>query len=102
MTTHHPAAKEKRNAASWDARRPSVTGLLPDITIVQITAIVGWAVAQAVAYGWLDIRYQQVTVSAGATIVAAVLKLSDAIIRNGRAKAFAANPQLRQGAVWGP
>lgn len=56
----------------------------PDVTPAQALAIVGWCVAQAVAYGWLDPRYEQLGVSLGATVVAAAWKLSDAVIRSGR------------------
>lgn len=71
-----------------------VSGAMPDVTPAQTVAVVSWIVAQAVAFGYLDIRYQQVAVSAGATVLAAVWKLADAWIRNGRAHAVAANPSL--------
>jgi hypothetical protein len=71
-----------------------LSGRMPDITPAQLTAVLGWAVSQAVAYGWLDTRFSQVVLSAGSTILFAAWKLADAIIRNGRAKAVAANPAL--------
>lgn len=71
-----------------------VSGGMPDVTPAQVTAVIGWIVSQAVAYGWLDTRYSQIVLSAGGTILFAAWKLADAIIRNGRAKAVAANPAL--------
>jgi hypothetical protein len=71
-----------------------VSGVMPDVTLAQATSIVGWVVAQAVAYGWLDTRYSQVAVSAGATLLVVAWHFADALIRNGRAKAVAANPAL--------
>jgi len=63
---------------------------MPDITVAQIAGVLGWIAAQLVAFGLLDAQKSQVLVSGGATIIAAVLKLSDALIRNGRAKVAAA------------
>lgn len=71
-----------------------LSGRMPDVTPAQITALLGWIVSQAVAYGWLDTRYSQVVLSAGSTILFAAWKIADALIRNGRAKAVAANPSL--------
>ena len=71
-----------------------LTGTMPDVTPAQIAAVVGWVVAQLVAYGVLDVRYQQVTVSAGATLLGVAWKLADAYLRGQRAKAVAANPAL--------
>jgi hypothetical protein len=71
-----------------------VSGTMPDATPAQLLAVIGWAVSQAVAYGWLDTRYSQLVVSAGSTILFTAWKIADAIIRNGRAKAVAANPSL--------
>ena len=63
---------------------------LPDITAAQIAGVLGWVAAQFVSFGLLDGQRAQLLVSGGATIVAATLKLSDALIRNGRAKIAAA------------
>jgi hypothetical protein len=63
---------------------------MPDITPAQIAAVLGWVAAQLVAFGLLDTQKSQALVSGGATIIAALLKLSDALIRNGRAKIAAA------------
>jgi len=71
-----------------------LSGRMPDVTPAQITALIAWIVSQAVAYGWLDARDSQLVLSAGATILFAAWKLADALIRNGRAKAVAANPAL--------
>ena len=65
------------------------SGTMPDVTPAQAAAVVAWVVSQAVAYGWLDVRYQQVVLSAGASLLFGVWKIADAIIRNGRAKALA-------------
>jgi len=66
----------------------------PDITPAQVLAVVGWAVAQAVAYGWLTSEQSQLVMSAGASIVAATWKLADAFLRANRVKAAAANPNI--------
>lgn len=71
------------------ARLPNLTGTHPDLTAAQITAIVGWAVAQAVAFGWLRSEDQQLAVSVGATVLAAALKLADSHLRGKRAVAHA-------------
>lgn len=71
-----------------------LSGKMPDVTPVQAAALVGWVVSQAVAFGWLDTRYSQIVVSAGSTVLFGTWKLADALIRNGRAKAVAANPTL--------
>lgn len=57
----------------------------PDVTAAQVLAVSGWMVAQAVAFGLLDPRYEQVAISVGATVLAAAWKLADARIRAGRA-----------------
>lgn len=66
-----------------------ISGTMPDITPAQILAVVTWIVAQAVAYKWLDIRYQQLAVSIGATVVASVWHLADSHLRGQRVKALA-------------
>lgn len=72
----------------------TVSGSMPDITPAQIGSVLGWVVAQFVAFGWLDGSRSQLIVSAGSTILFAAWKIADALIRNGRAKAVAANPSL--------
>lgn len=62
-------------------------GRMPDITPAQVTALLGWIIAQAVAFGWLDSDQSQILVSAGATIVAAAWKVADALLRGRRAQA---------------
>lgn len=71
-----------------------LSGRMPDVTLAQVLAVFGWIIAQAVAFGWLDTVKSQLVLSAGATIIGAAWKLADALIRNGRAKALAANPTL--------
>jgi hypothetical protein len=71
-----------------------LSGHMPDVTLAQALAVFGWIIAQAVAFGWLDTVKSQLVLSAGATIIGAAWKLADALIRNGRAKAVAANPSL--------
>lgn len=66
---------------------------MPDITPAQITAVATWAVAQAVAWGWMDNDQGQILLSAGATAIAAVLKIADAFLRGKRVTAVAQNPQ---------
>lgn len=64
-------------------------GKTPDITSAQIVAVIGWIVAQAVAFGWVDSNQAQVLISAGSTLLAVALKLADAFLRGSRAKAAA-------------
>lgn len=71
-----------------------VSGNVPDITPAQIAAVVGWIVAQLVAYGVLDIRYQQLAVSIGATVLGAAWKFADAYLRGQRAKALLPKPAV--------
>jgi hypothetical protein len=69
-----------------------VSGTMPDLTPAQLVAALTWIVSQAVAFGWLDTRYSQIILSVGSTVIVAAWKIADAIIRNGRASAVAANP----------
>lgn len=71
-----------------------LTGKMPDITPAQLVAALTWIVAQAVAFGYLDTQRSQLVLSVGSTVIAAAWKIADAIIRNGRAKAVAANPSI--------
>lgn len=71
-----------------------LSGRMPDVTLAQALAFFSWVVAQAVAYGALDSLRSQLVLSAGATVITAAWKFSDAWIRTGRAKALAANPSL--------
>ena len=66
-----------------------ISGTMPDVTPAQLAVVAAWIVAQAVSYGYLDVRYQQLAVSIGATVLGVAWKLADAIIRNGRSKALA-------------
>lgn len=65
-----------------------MAGSMPNVTPAQIVAIVGWIVAQLIAYGVLDVRYEQLALSIGATLLAGALKIADAIIRHGRSRAL--------------
>ena len=67
---------------------------MPDITPAQIAAVVGWIVAQLVAFGWVDQRREQLLISVGSTVLAAAWKLADAYLRGQRARAVAQNPNL--------
>lgn len=69
-------------------------GTMPDITPAQIAAVVGWIVAQLVAYGVLDARYQALALSIGATVLAVAWKIADAWLRGKRAVAVASNPDV--------
>lgn len=71
-----------------------LTGKMPDITPAQIVAVLGWIVAQAVAFGYLDKGTGQILVSSGATIIAAAWKIADAYLRGQRARAVATNPSI--------
>jgi hypothetical protein len=68
-----------------------MTSKLPSITLAQATAVFGWIVAQAVAYGWLDSLKSQLALSAGSTILAAAWKFADAWIRSSRNNVRAAS-----------
>lgn len=61
----------------------------PDITKAQIGAVLTFIGGQAVAFGWLTTPREQLLVSIGSTVIAAVWKLADAWIRHGRSKAAA-------------
>lgn len=61
----------------------------PDITPAQILAIVGWVVAQAIAFGLLPTQDAQIAISAGATLLAVALKFADSHLRGKRAIALA-------------
>jgi hypothetical protein len=74
----------------------TLRGNMPDITPAQIAAVLGWIVAQAVAFGWLDQGTGRILVSSGATIVAAAWKIADAYLRGQRARAVAQTPSLAQ------
>ena len=67
-------------------------GSTPDVTSGQIGALVTFIVGQAVAYGWITDSTAQIAVSVGATVIAAVWKLSDAYLRGSRAKAVLTPP----------
>lgn len=71
-----------------------ILGSMPSITPAQITAVVGWVVAQLVAFGWIQDTQAQLAVSIGATVLAAALKLADGYLRAHRALAVAQNPHL--------
>ena len=74
-----------------------LSGRMPDVTLAQALSVFAWIVAQIVAYGWLDTVKSQLVLSAGSTIITAAWHFADAWIRNGRAKALAANPALGTG-----
>lgn len=57
----------------------------PDITPAQVLALVTFIAGQLVAYGVLSSTTSQLVVSIGATAIAAVWKIADAVIRHGRA-----------------
>lgn len=59
-------------------------GRFPDVTKVQVLAILGWVGAQAVAFGWVSNQNEKLYLSLGGTVLFSVWKLADAIIRNGR------------------
>lgn len=62
----------------------------PDLTKAQVLAVLVFASGQAVAWGWLTKPVSQVTLAAGATVIALGLKLADAYLRGQRAKVVAA------------
>lgn len=68
------------------------SGRTPDITPAQLTALIGWIAAQAVAFGWITDQQNQALLAGGATIVAAAWKLADAWLRGSRAKAHIPGP----------
>jgi hypothetical protein len=70
-------------------------GMLKTITLVQVLAVIGWAGAQAVAFGVVDQQHEKIIMSAGATIVAAVWKAADAWIHTTTIKSQPAAVQAR-------
>jgi hypothetical protein len=63
---------------------------LPNITQAQILAIVTFVAGQAVAFGLIDSKREQLVISIGSIAISAAWKIADAIIRNGRAQIGAA------------
>lgn len=72
-------------------KKTIITGPTPDITPAQIGALLTFIGGQAVAFGLIGNTKEQALVSAGSTIVAAVWKLADALLRGSRAQAKGAN-----------
>lgn len=64
--------------------------MMPAISQAQIAAVVGWIVAQAVAYGAIDNETSSVIISISATVVAAAWKIADAWRHKGNAYVKAA------------
>ena len=64
-----------------------IKGPMPDLTPAQILAVVGWAVAQLVAFGVISNERAQLATSIGATVLAAILKAADAYLRGKRNQA---------------
>ena len=75
------------------------TGDKPDITAAQIGAVLTFIAGQAVAWGWITDAKAQVLVSAGSTILAAVWKLADAMLRGSRAKAAGPHAPTKKSAA---
>lgn len=67
----------------------------PDITKAQIIAIVQAIIAVAAAFGLSMSAEQQTAIIGLAGALAVVLPIADAIIRNGRAKVYAAHVASR-------
>lgn len=63
---------------------------MPDITAAQVVAVVGWALAQAVAYGWLDTEASQVVLSGATTVIGGAWVIADAFLRGKRNEVRAA------------
>lgn len=63
---------------------------MPDITLAQIVAALGWIVAQAVSLGFIDDELAKVVLSTAVTVVSAAWVIGDAWIRHGRSKIVAA------------
>lgn len=66
-----------------------LTGKRPDITQAQVLAVLTWIIGQGIAYGVIDSRDAQLTLSAGATLLAIGWKVADAYLRGERNKADA-------------
>lgn len=63
---------------------------LPDITLAQLTAALGWVVAQLIAMGLLDSDSGQLVLQLGSSIIAGAWMIGDGILRAGRNRARAA------------
>lgn len=57
----------------------------PDVTAAQLGALVTFIVSQAVAWGWIHDASGQKLVALGGILIPIAWKLSDSIIRHGRA-----------------
>ncbi len=65
-------------------------GKMPELSIATVLAVVGWVVAQAVAFGWLDTATSQEFLSVTSTAIALGVKFWDATVRAARNKRRAA------------
>lgn len=65
----------------------------PDVTLAQLLAAFTWIVAQAVTIGFVDNNQSALILQVGTTGLSAVWVIADAIIRNGRARAFMHAPK---------
>lgn len=69
----------------------------PDVTQVQMAAAAAWVVGQLVAMGVIDNDTSQWVLQATVTVISLGWILGDAIIRNGRARAFLNAPKPIEG-----
>lgn len=66
---------------------PDLPVFIKHLSLAQLLAVMGWIGAQAVAFGWLNGTKEQIILSAGATILAAVWHAADAWIHSANMKA---------------
>lgn len=71
----------------------------PDVTQAQLLAAFSWIVAQAVTMGFVDNNQSALILQVGTTALSAIWVVADAIIRNGRARAFVNPPKPIEGDV---
>lgn len=65
----------------------------PDVTQAQLLAAFTWIVGQAVTMGLVDNDQSTLLLQVGVTVISAVWVVADAVIRNGRARAFVNPPK---------
>lgn len=64
----------------------------PDITPAQIVSVIGMLVGLFVSQGLIDNNLAQLVTGVASIVIPFAWMVADAVIRNGRSRALAANP----------
>jgi hypothetical protein len=72
---------------------------MPDVTPAQLLAVITFAVAQAVAWGWVNNDTGQLVISIAGTVIAAAWKIADMFIRRARNQRKASEAIAKTGAA---